>query len=121
MVLPDATILVDYLLDKTASLIESLRVFPKRMRENLESTHGLVFSESLLLELIKKGAAREEAYAWVQAAAMKVWESNSDFKQAVLADPRITEKLTRPEIDAVFDLGRALHHVDAIFTRVFGH
>ncbi|MGH9862648.1 MAG: adenylosuccinate lyase [Candidatus Acidiferrales bacterium] len=119
VILPDATILVDYLLDKTATLIEALRVYPERMRENLESTHGLVFSESLLLELIKKGAAREEAYAWVQAAAMKVWESNGDFQQAVLADPRITEKLTRPEIDAVFDLGRALRHVDAIFARVF--
>ncbi len=119
VILPDATILVDYMLDKTATLIETLRVYPERMRGNLESAHGLIFSESLLLELIKKGAAREEAYAWVQAAAMKVWESSGDFKQAVLADTRITEKLTRAEIDAVFDLGRALRHVDAIFARVF--
>ncbi len=119
IILPDSTILLDYMLDKTAALIENLRVYPERMKENLELTHGLVFSEGLLLELVRKGVPREEAYAWVQAAAMKVWESNGDFQQAVLADPRITEKLTRPEIDAVFDLGRALRHVDAIFARVF--
>jgi adenylosuccinate lyase len=119
VILPDSTILLDYLLDKTAGLIEGLRVFPERMKENLELTRGLVFSEGLLLELIKKGVAREEAYAWVQDAAMKVWESKQDFKAAVQADQRITAKLSAAEIDAAFDLRHALRHTDAIFARVF--
>jgi adenylosuccinate lyase len=89
------------------------------MRENLDRTRGLVFSEALLLELVKKGAPREEAYAWVQAAAMKVWESDQDFKPLVLADKNITAKLSKEEIEAVFDLKRQLRHVDDIFARVF--
>ncbi|MBI4466111.1 MAG: adenylosuccinate lyase, partial [Acidobacteria bacterium] len=119
VILPDSTILADYLLDKTATLIEQLRVYPERMRQNLELTRGLVFSEALLLELVKKGAPREEAYAWVQEAAAQVWESNQNFKQAVLAEPRITAKLSPQEIEAAFDLGHALRHVDEIFRRVF--
>jgi len=119
VILPDSTILLDYMLDKAAALIDNLRVYPERMRENLERTHGLVFSEGLLLELIRKGVARDEAYAWVQAAAMRVWETDQEFKPLVLADPRITAKLSKEEIEAVFDLKRALRHVDAIFARVF--
>jgi adenylosuccinate lyase len=119
LILPDSTILLDYMLDKTAALIEHLRVYPDRMRENLDRTRGLVFSEALLLELVKKGAPREEAYAWVQAAAMKVWESDQDFKPLVLADKNITAKLSKEEIEAVFDLKRQLRHVDDIFARVF--
>jgi adenylosuccinate lyase len=119
IILPDSTILLDYMLDKTSSLVENLRVFPERMRENLERTRGLVFSEGLLLELIKKGVAREEAYTWVQAAAMKVWEGKQAFQQAVEADPGITENLSKKEIEAVFDLRRSLRHVDEIFARVF--
>ncbi|MEE9233848.1 MAG: adenylosuccinate lyase, partial [Candidatus Acidoferrales bacterium] len=120
VILPDSTILVDYMLDNTATLIEHLRVFPQRMKKNLELTRGLVFSEGLLLELVKKGAPREEAYAWVQGVAAKAWEADRDFQQAVLTDKRITEKLSKKEIDAVFDLRHALRHVDAIFHRVFG-
>ncbi|MFQ5663537.1 MAG: adenylosuccinate lyase [Terriglobia bacterium] len=119
VILPDATLLLDYMLDKTATLIEQLRVYPERMRENLELTHGLVFSEALLLELIKKGVARDQAYAWVQEAAMKVWETKQDFQQAVRAHRRITEKLSAGEIEVAFDLRRQLRHVDAIFARVF--
>ncbi len=119
IILPDSTILLDYMLDKTAALIEGVRVYPERMKENLELTRGLVFSESLLLELIKKGVPREEAYAWVQAAAKKVWDEKQDFKQVVLADARITGKLSKQEIDSAFDLRHALRHVDAIFSRLF--
>lgn len=119
VILPDSTILLDYMLDKTATLIEQLGVYPERMRENLELTRGLVFSEGLLLELIRKGVAREEAYAWVQEAAMKVWEGKQDFKQAVLGDKRISAKLSAKEIEAAFDLRRQLRHVDEIFRRVF--
>ncbi|MBI2956683.1 MAG: adenylosuccinate lyase [Acidobacteria bacterium] len=119
VILPDATILLDYMLDRTAALIENLRVYPERMKANLELTRGLVFSEALLLALIRQGVAREEAYAWVQEAAMKVWEKNQDFKQLVLADSRITGRLAREEIDAAFDLRHQLRHVDSIFHRVF--
>jgi adenylosuccinate lyase len=119
IILPDSTILLDYMLDKTAALVENLRVYPERMKENLDRTRGLVFSEALLLELVRKGAPREEAYAWVQAAAMKVWESDQDFKTLVLADKNITGKLSKEEIEAAFDLKRQLRHVDDIFARVF--
>jgi adenylosuccinate lyase len=119
VILPDSTILLDYLLDKTAALLEQMRVYPERMRENLELTRGLIFSESLLLALIHKGVAREEAYAWVQEAAAKVWESNQDFQQAALAHLRIKEKLSAQEIAAACDLRHALRHVNDIFQRVF--
>ena len=119
IILPDSTILLDYMLDNTATLIENLRVYPERMKENLNQTRGLVFSEALLLELVRKGTPREEAYARVQVAAMKVWESDQDFKTLVLADKNITAKLSKDEIEAVFDLKRQLRHVDEIFARVF--
>jgi adenylosuccinate lyase len=119
IILPDSTILLDYLLDKTADLIAHLRVYPERMRENLELTRGLIYSGQLLLDLTEKGVRREEAYAWVQEDAMKVWEGKQDFKSVVLADARVTGKLSRAEIDSAFDLGRQLRHVDAIFARVF--
>jgi len=121
VILPDSTILLDYMLDKAAALIENLRVYPERMKENLELTRGLVFSEGLMLELVRKGVPREQAYAWVQAAAKKVWDDKQEFKQAVLADSRIAAKLSRQEIDAAFDLRHALRHTDAIFSRVFKH
>jgi len=120
IILPDSTILLDYLLDKTADLIAHLGVYPERMCENLELTRGLIYSGQLLLDLTEKGVRREEAYAWVQEDAMKVWEGKQDFKSVVLADSRITGKLSRAEIDAAFDLQRQLRHVDAIFARVFG-
>ncbi len=119
IILPDSTILLDYMLDKTAALLENLRVYPERMKENLELTRGLVFSEGLMLELVRKGVPREDAYAWVQAAAKKVWDNKQEFKQAVLADARITGKLSRQEIDSAFDLRHALRHTDAIFSRLF--
>lgn len=121
VILPDSTILLDYMLDKTADLIAHLRVYPERMRENLGLTRGLIYSGQLLLDLTAKGVPREEAYAWVQENAMKVWEMSQDFKELVLADRRISEKLSRTEIEAAFDLRRQLRHVDAIFARVFGH
>ena len=119
VILPDSTILLDTMLDKTAALIEQLRVYPERMRENLESTRGLIFSEAVLLALVRKDVARSEAYQWVQEAAMKVWERKQDFKTLILADGRIAAKLSAEEIGACFDLRHHLRHVDAIFARVF--
>jgi adenylosuccinate lyase len=117
VVLPDATILLDFMLHRFAGLVEKLRVHPERMRENLELTRGLVFSGRLLLELAAKGLAREEAYALVQRHAMDTWERGGDFRDRVLADPEIARRLAKEEIERAFSLEAALRHVDAIFAR----
>ncbi len=120
VILPDSTVLTDYLLDKTATLIETLRVYPEKMRENLELLKGLVFSGQLLLDLAAKGATREDAYRWVQRNAMQVWESGDDFRQLVEKDPDISRFLTPRELNRTFSVERQLRHVDAIFRKVFG-
>jgi adenylosuccinate lyase len=120
IILPDSTVLLDYLLDRTATLIEKLLVYPERMRQNLEMTRGLVFSGQLLLDLAAKGVLREEAYRWVQRNAMQAWETAGDFRAMVLADPDICGVLNREEIERAFDFNRCLTNVDAIFDRVFG-
>lgn len=119
VILPDSTILVDYLLHRTRVTIEKLLVYPERMLQNLEMTRGLVFSGQLLLDLAAKGVLREEAYLWVQRNAMRAWENSEDFRMLVAADPDISRTLTPSELDAAFDLHRHLRHVDAIFARVF--
>ena len=120
VILPDSTILADYLLDKTAKLVDTMFVYPERMRENLDMLKGLIFSGQLLLDLAAKGAAREEAYRWVQRNAMQVWETREDFKTLVERDPDIRRYLTPKEIAAVFNAERYLKHVDEVFKRVFG-
>ena len=119
IILPDSTILVDYLLYKTTNLIENLVVYPERMKENLESSRGMIFSEAVLLALIDRGVAREIAYTWVQSAAKHVWEEGKEFKAAVLAHTQIAENLGSEEIEKIFDLKKTLRHVDAIYQRVF--
>ena len=120
VILPDSTTLVDYLLERTCRIVEKLRVYPERMRSNLEMTRGLVFSGQLLLDLAAKGVLREEAYLWVQRNAMRAWENGDDFRKLVEADADITRVLSSGEITGSFDLRRQLRHVDAIFARVFG-
>jgi adenylosuccinate lyase len=120
VILPDSTILLDYLLDKTAKLIETMAVYPDRMRENLELLKGLVFSGQLLLDLVEKGAAREEAYRWVQRNAMEVWQTGEDFRTLAERDPDIRHYLQPREIARAFSLERQLRHVDEVFRRVFG-
>jgi len=120
VILPDSTILVDYLLEKTTKLVEMMFVYPERMIENLNQMKGLIYSGQLLLDLVNKGAAREDAYRWVQRNAMQVWETREDFKTLVERDPEIRQYLTPSEIVAVFDVERYLTHVDAMFARVFG-
>ena len=120
VIFPDSTILTDYLLDKTASLIDRLVVYPQRMAENLELTHGLVYSGELLLELVSRGITREEAYRWVQRNAMRVWDEGGTFREKVLGDPDIVRACGSSEIDKVFDSTRLLKNVDRIFERVFG-
>ena len=118
--LPDSTILVDYLLAKTTNLIETLLVYPERMRENLESTGGLVFSGQLLLDLVEKGVLREDAYRLVQRNAMQAWKEELNFRELILNDTEITSKVKRETLEHAFDLQRPLRNVDKIFRRVFG-
>jgi adenylosuccinate lyase len=120
VILPDSTILVDYLLAKSTWLVSGLRVNTARMRSNLEQTRGLIFSGQLLLDLAAAGMLREDAYTLVQRHAMESWENDGDFIAAVEADPRIREYLTQEKLNQVFSLGRHLEHVDRIFERVFG-
>jgi adenylosuccinate lyase len=119
VILPDSTTLVDYMLDKTANLLETLFIYPERMKANLESTGGLVFSGQLLLELVEQGVSREDAYRLVQAHAMRAWKEGLNFRQLVLNDPHITGRVSREALDRAFDLHRQLRHIDAIFDRVF--
>jgi adenylosuccinate lyase len=119
VILPDSTTLVDYLLNKTANLIETMFVYPARMRANLESTHGLIFSGQLLLDLVEHGVSREVAYRVVQAHAMRAWKEDLDFRQLVLSDEEITSKVPRKQVEYAFDLSRQLNNVDKIFARVF--
>jgi adenylosuccinate lyase len=120
VVLPDATIALDFMLDRMTGLVETLVVFPERMRANLELTRGLPFSGALLLELAEKGLSREDAYLRVQQHAMETWERGGDFRERVLGDDAIAEVLSKEEIERAFDLGRMLRNVDAIFARTLG-
>src|ERR1700680_4054996 len=120
VILPDSTTLVDYLLNKTANLIDTMFVYPERMRANLESTRGLIFSGQLLLDLVEHGVSREDAYRLVQSHAMRAWKEGLDFHQLVLADKEITSRVPRQQIENAFNLPRQLKNVDKIFARVFG-
>ena len=116
IIFPDSTILADYLLAKTTSLIDKLLIYPQRMLKNLESTGGLIFSGQLLLDLTEAGMSREEAYRLVQSHAMRAWKEDLVFRDLVAQDPDIHGRL--PNLDKSFDLQRQLTNVDAIFDRV---
>ena len=120
IILPDSTILVDYMLNKMTTIVGEMRVFPKRMLQNLESTHGLVYSGQLLQDVVEKGMPRDDAYKAVQENAMAAWEGETSFRDRVANDPRITKYLNAAALDHTFDLQRQLRYVDAIFDRVFG-
>jgi adenylosuccinate lyase len=119
IILPDSTILTDYLLAKTAWLVDGMRVYPERMRQNLESTRGLVFSGQLLLDLAAAGMLREEAYRLVQTHAMRAWETGGDFRAAIERDEAVRRHLSPEQLAGAFSLERQLRNVDAIFQRVF--
>ena len=118
VILPDSTILADYLLAKTATLIAKLLVYPARMLKNLESTGGLIFSGQLLLDLAESGMSREDAYRLVQSHAMNSWQNNLIFRDEVAKDPAITARLSPEKLARAFDYRRQLANVDAIFARV---
>jgi adenylosuccinate lyase len=120
VIFPDSTILVDYLLAKTADLIDRLLVYPERMKKNLESTGGLIFSGQLLLDLAEAGMMREDAYRLVQAHAMKAWKEDLVFRDEVARDAAITGLLSGERLLRTFDYTRQLGNVDAIFKRVLG-
>jgi adenylosuccinate lyase len=119
IILPDASIALDYMLHKMASLIDNLVVYPERMLQNLGATNGLVFSGQLLLALTRAGASREVAYEWVQRNAMRVWNEGIDFQKLVGEDKEIASRLSHAQIEAVFAPDTYLRNVDAIFARVF--
>jgi len=120
VILPDSTILVDYMLYRTTEIVTNMKVFPERMKRNLDATQGLVFSGQLLQDLVEHGAPREDAYKWVQAHAMAAWESETSFYDQIAADANIHKFLNTRALAHTFDLQRQLRAVDAIFDRVFG-
>ncbi len=120
VILPDSTILTDYMLHRTTEIVANMKVFPERMLRNLNATHGLVFSGQLLQDLVEHGAPREDAYKWVQGHAMAAWESETSFKDRVAADSNVRKFLDEKALAHTFDLQRQLQAVDAIFQRVFG-
>jgi adenylosuccinate lyase len=120
VIFPDSTILTDYLLAKTADLIDRLLVYPERMKKNLESTGGLIFSGQLLLDLAEAGMLREDAYRLVQSHAMRAWKDDLVFRDEVARDPQIAKLLSPEKLGRTFDYSRQLGNVDAIFRRVLG-
>jgi adenylosuccinate lyase len=119
VILPDATILCDYMLARLTKIVDGLLVYPERMRQNFEITRGLVFSQAVLLVLTRKGLTREEAYAIVQRNAMKTWAGEGSFQELLAADEDLARAMSADELQAAFDPAQLLRHVDAIFDRVF--
>ena len=120
IILPDSTILADYMLAKMTTIVGEMRVFPERMLRNLESTRGLVYSGQLLQDLVEMGMPREDAYKAVQENAMAAWESDGSFQERVSNDARIAKFLDARALARTFDLQRQLRYIGAIFDRVFG-
>jgi len=117
---PDATVLLDFMLSRFTGLVAKLVVYPDRMLANLNMTHGVIFSQMVLLKLIEKGMSREDAYAVVQRHAMRSWEKGMEFKQLLMKDRGVTACMSRRELDAVFKVENFIGHIDFIFKRVFG-
>jgi adenylosuccinate lyase len=120
MIGPDATVTLDFALNRLAGVIEKLVVYPDNMKKNLDKLGGLHNSQRVLLALTQAGASREEAYALVQRNAMKTWEKGLDFLTELKADTDVTAKVPPAQLEAMFDIGYHLKHVDTIFKRVFG-
>jgi len=118
VILPDTTILADYMLDKTATLIEKLLVYPARMLKNLELTGGLIYSGQLLLDLAEAGISREDAYRLVQSHAMNAWQNDLNYRTLIESDPEIAALLSPAKIAAAFDVNRQLTNIDQVFARV---
>jgi adenylosuccinate lyase len=111
---------LDFALNRLAGVIEKLVIYPENMQKNLDKLGGLHNSQRVLLALTQAGASREEAYALVQRNAMKTWEKGLDFLTELKADKDVTAKVPAAQLEAMFDIGYHLKHVDSIFKRVFG-
>jgi len=120
VIAPDATIVLDFMLGRFTNLMDKLVVYPERMLANLEMTHGVIFSQMVLLTLIEKGVTREDAYALVQKNAMKSWQEGLDFKKLLAEDMLIKKRLAPQDLDKIFDVNNFLINLDFIFSRVFG-
>jgi adenylosuccinate lyase len=120
MIGPDATVTLDFALNRLAGLVEKLLVYPQNMQKNLDRLGGLVHSQRLLIALTQKGASREDAYKFVQRNAMPVWRGEGDFQTLLKNDADVKKYLNDAEIAEQFDLGYHFKHVDTIFRRVFG-
>ena len=118
LILPDSCLALDYMLDLFSGVIKGLRVYPERMRQNMELTKGLLSSQRVLLALVEKGLSRERAYEIVQRNSVKTWDEGKDFRKLVKSDPDIASQLSPAEIDDLFDYGYYIRHVDEIFQRV---
>ncbi len=118
VIIPDSTILIDYMLVKMTGVIKGLLVYPKRMQQNLAATKGLIFSQRVMIELAKKGMDKKKAYEAVQKSAMSVWRGELDFKETLKRNQAVRAVLTAKQINACFDLGYHLKHVDKIFRKV---
>jgi len=118
IILPDSTIALYYMLKKTVDLIKNLQIYPEKMQENLNLTRGLIFSQTVLLALTKKGLSREDAYRMVQRNAMKVWDEQKSFKQTLLEDTDLIRLLGEKEIEALFDIKNRLKNIDHVFKKV---
>jgi len=115
VILPDSTIALNYMLNKFIPIIEGLLVYPKNMIANLSKTRGLIYSQRILLELMKKGLTRDAAYEIIQAAAMQVWQESTEFKDVLYRDRRVRKYLSQNEINACFDIKYYIRHRDRIF------
>jgi adenylosuccinate lyase len=120
MIAPDATVTLDFALNRLAGLIEKLLIYPENMQKNMDRLGGLIHSQRLLIALTQKGCSREDAYKLVQRNAMPVWRGEGDFQTLLKKDPEVKKYLSDAEISEQFDRGYHLKHVDTIFRRVFG-
>ncbi len=120
VIIPDSTILIDYMLNRLTGVVGRLVVYPERMRQNLDMTKGLIFSQQILLALARKGVSREDAYRMVQNSAMEASEKGKDFKDLIRQDLEIRKHLKTEEVDEIFDIHFQLRHIETIFDRVFG-
>jgi adenylosuccinate lyase len=119
VIIPDSTILIDYMLVRLTGMLKGLQVYPERMRENIDKSYGLFFSQKVMLKLTEKKITREKAYKLVQQNAMKSWKERKDFKDLLKQDKGVTQYLSEKEIDRIFDMKQYIKNVDKIFKRVF--
>ena len=118
VIIPDSTTLMDYMLNKMTYLMKNLLVYPENMLKNLNKTNGLIFSQEVLLALVKKGVTREDAYTMVQRNTMQVWEENKDFKALLKGDKEIMALLNMNDIDTLFDLNKVMININKIYKRL---